>query len=586
MNIIGIYDGHNASVAYFKNNKIEFAINEERIVKKKNQSGFPINSLEYLFKNYKITNKNLDYVAIAGTYRDDLNDLLYEWSYNFNIDEHKRLMQDFWHNKLNNKKYDKNYVKNNTKKYQKSFYLQYLNKSKKFKINDKDLINNLIKDIFSQKFGIYKKKIRFIDHHFCHLLHAYWSNRNLDLSKKYIGVTMDGFGDGLNQTVWQIYKNQFTKIASTNQNEIARIYRMSTLYLNMKPLEHEYKIMGLAPYSNNSKFSKELEKKLSSIIKLKNFLFVHNKRPKDLYQHLSNIYSNYRFDIIAAGLQSFVEKSLVEMFNKIIFKTKINNFVFGGGTAMNTKANMEISKLPKLQSIFVPGAPDDQGTAFGACYAVAMENNIKIKPNDNYYLGNSVDHKKIKNLSKNKFKIYKNISNTKLIDLLIQDNIIAICNGRMEFGARALGNRSIIANPFNPSIVERINKSIKNRDFWMPFAGTIPYELSKKFLKNKNNLDGSFMTLCFDSIHNEKYISACHPYDKTIRAQILQRDQNKWYYDLIMSFYEITNIPVILNTSLNIHGKPIVMDEKDAIELLKKTSINYLFLDGILIKKN
>ena len=103
MNIIGIYDGHNASVAYFKNNKIEFAINEERIVKKKNQSGFPINSLEYLFKNYKITNKNLDYVAIAGTFRDDLNDLLYEWSYNFNIDEHKRLMQDFWHNKLNNK---------------------------------------------------------------------------------------------------------------------------------------------------------------------------------------------------------------------------------------------------------------------------------------------------------------------------------------------------------------------------------------------------------------------------------------------------------------------------------------------------
>ena len=94
------------------------------------------------------------------------------------------------------------------------------------------------------------------------------------------------------------------------------------------------------------------------------------------------------------------------------------------------------------------------------------------------------------------------------------------------------------------------------------------------------------MTLCFDSIHNEKYISACHPYDKTIRAQILQRDQNKWYYDLIMSFYEITKIPVILNTSLNIHGKPIVMDEKDAIELLNKTSINYLFLDGILIKKN
>ena len=119
----------------------------------------------------------------------------------------------------------------------------------------------------------------------------------------------------------------------------------------------------------------------------------------------------------------------------------------------------------------------------------------------------------------------------------------------------------------------------------MPFAGTIPYELSKKFIINRKNLDGSFMTLCFNSIKYDKFIAACHPYDKTIRAQFIHRNQNKWYYDLIMDFYKITKIPVILNTSLNIHGKPIVMDEKDAINLFYKTSINYLLLDGLLIKK-
>ncbi len=584
MNIIGVYDGHNASVAYFKKNTIEFAINEERLVKKKNQSGFPIKSLKYLLSKYNLNNSNIDFIAIAGTLREDFNDLLHEWSFNFSIPDHKDVMKNYWYKKLNNIDYDVDYIRKKTSKFKDSYYLEYLKKKSKFKINSKDLINNLIREIFSNLFNIDKKKILFIDHHFCHLLHAYWSNRNLDPKKKYIGLTMDGFGDGLNQTVWKIYNNKFSKLDSTNQNELARIYRMSTLYLNMKPLEHEYKIMGMAPY-NNSVRSKEIENKLSSILKIKNFVYVHNKRPPDLYEHLSNIYSNYRFDEIASGLQSFTEKKLVNLFKKIISKSKINNFVFSGGVAMNTKANMEISKIKNLKSLFVPGAPDDQGTVFGACYAVAMKKNIKIIPHDNYYLGSNVSKKNIKkNISKN-LDIIGKVSNTKIIDLLLKNKILGICSGRMEFGARALGNRSILANPSDHLIVEKINKSIKNRDFWMPFAGTIPLELSYKYLKNTKKLDGSFMTLCFNSIRNENFIASCHPYDKTIRAQILSRSQNPWYYDLIMDFYEITKIPVILNTSLNIHGKPIVMDEQDAIDLIERTSIDYLYLDKILIKK-
>ena len=160
--------------------------------------------------------------------------------------------------------------------------------------------------------------------------------------------------------------------------------------------------------------------------------------------------------------------------------------------------------------------------------------------------------------------------------------------GRMEFGPRALGNRSIIANPSIDGVVQKINEQIKNRDFWMPFAITILSEKHKDYIFNKKSLDCEFMTIGFDTKLNkyQKIKNGTHPYDKTVRPQILKKKFNEKYYSLINEFYKISKIPALLNTSLNLHGLPISSTIDDVIHTFKNSGLKFLYLDDrILIKK-
>ena len=155
-------------------------------------------------------------------------------------------------------------------------------------------------------------------------------------------------------------------------------------------------------------------------------------------------------------------------------------------------------------------------------------------------------------------------------------------------GARALGNRSILANPYMDGVVQKINEQIKNRDFWMPFALTILKDHHKKFLQNKKSLDCDFMIIGFDTLkRNYNSIkNGTHPYDKSVRPQILNKEFNKNYYSLINEFYKITKVPALLNTSLNLHGLPISSKLKDVVLTFKNSDLEYLYLeDYFLIKK-
>lgn len=590
MKILGIYDDHNASIAFSENGKIIFAISEERLTGIKNFQGFPKKSIDYLFSHFGISPHDLDIVSFCSKERD-IDASMYQRDLLFRVKEHKNYMNEFWGKKLDGNKYDKDYVKKKLQRKTNSYYYKFYKKNiKKYKKID---INNLIKDIFLLDYNIPNKKIKFYDHHFCHVLHSYYSNPKLDLKKTYIGLTIDAYGDNKNQTVWKIKNKNFKLLAHSNECEIARIYRMVTLFLNMQPLEHEFKIMGLAPYSQYED-NKKISDFFSSIIKLKGFVFKHDKRPKNLYNHISNFLYHYRFDSICAGLQNFVENNLINLIENISMKTRINDFVYSGGVAMNVKANKLLHQNKYVKSIFVPGAPDDQGTAIGACYAAHMQFAVSSpKPIDNYYLGHVIDQtsidkisKKLKNAKPVKYKILQNVKIEKIVNLLKNNEIIGRCSGKMEFGSRALGNRSIYANPLGKDVIMKLNKTIKNRDFWMPFAGTVPKKLSNLCISNKKNIDGSFMTMSFDGINYDLCRAVSHPYDQSIRAQILLKNQNPWYYNLIMAFYKTTKIPMLLNTSLNVHGKPIAMNENDAIEILEKTNLKYMILGNTLISKS
>ena len=408
---------------------------------------------------------------------------------------------------------------------------------------------------------------------------------------------MDSEGDGINQTFWLFSKkkNKLLKINQSSECDLARIYRFVTLILKMKPNEHEYKVMGLAPYAKDEYSQIVYEKVFKDILKVKDCKIVHKKRPKNLFRFLYENTKEFRFDNIAGAVQILIEKISSELFIQINKKYKINSFSISGGVSMNIKMNKNLSSLPFVKKIYVAPTGTDESLAIGACYYLNKKNRTN-KILKNIYLGQHLSKQKltietiIKKLNNSKkFTVKKNITHRQIAKLLKKSEIIAVARDREEFGARALGNRSILANPSSNGIVQKINEQIKNRDFWMPFALTILKEKHQDLIINKKLLDCSFMTIGFDTkLKNyHKIKNGTHSYDKTVRPQILRKEYNDNFHNIINEFNKITNIPALLNTSLNLHGMPISSKLDDVIYTFVNSGLKYLYLnDEFLVIKN
>ena len=357
----------------------------------------------------------------------------------------------------------------------------------------------------------------------------------------------------------------------------------------MKWGEHEYKTMGLAPYSTKYHSDGPLEvfNKTLKIINFKNI----KQNLTDCYFYFIKPLSRYRFDGIAQGVQRFAEEKILKWFKIWMNKTKVYDVCYSGGVSMNVKANQEVSKIKKINSFNVMGSGTDDTLSIGACYSFASKNEKKIHPLKNLYLGYEIDEKeisnKIKKLDKKKFKIVKNPSNLAFAKLLKQGLILGRCKGKMEFGSRALGNRSILADPTSSETIKRINEKIKSRDFWMPFAPSVLDTYSKKYFLIKKNIDYTQMTVCVDTYedYKNKIPAVLHPADKTARIHIVKRENNRDYYDLINCFKKLSGYGVVLNTSLNLHGKPIVRNVDDCFEVLKNSEIDGILIENYLILK-
>lgn len=569
--------------------EIVAAIQEERITKIKNFTGYPKKSIQFCIDEAKKKGIKIDKAAFSTikypvfSYRVPLNHF-------FSIKDYDEFYGEKYYGKkikgLSTKKYITELLRNN--KNNQDLYLDY----KKIKNNDLfhnyKKFRNLLKETLKKQLKS-NQEIIFLDHHTCHAYYAYYAA--IKKNKNCAIVTLDSEGDGLNQTVWINSKKSFTlkKIASSSECELARIYKFVTLILSMKPNEHEYKVMGLAPYAKES-YSLEIYNKIfKNILKVKNCRVVHDKRPKDLYAYLKNNLKQYRFDNIAGAVQILIEKTSSKLLKQIYSKYKICNFAISGGVSMNIKMNKILSELKFVKQIYVPPSGSDESLSMGACYFLSKNKSKSLK---NIYLGNDISGVKYYDLrkifNKNKYKIKNNFTHYQISELLKKGEIIAVARGKEEFGARALGNRSIIANPSIDNIVQKINETIKNRDFWMPFALTILSEKQHNYLKNPKKIRSDFMTIGFNTIEKNfiKIKSATHPYDRTVRPQILEKDFNEKYYSIIKKFYKITGIPGVLNTSLNLHGYPICSNISDIKNTFIKSDLKFLYInDKFLIQK-
>ena len=562
---LGINVSHNASAALMINGKIIVAIQEERITKKKNFTGYPKKAIQHCINEAKKRKIKIEKAAFSTiknppfSYRVPLNHF-------FSLEDY----DDFYGEKFYKKKIKgistEKYVSKllNDKRNNLDLYLDFKKLSKKDLFYNFDKFRDLLKQALRKQLNS-SSQIIFLDHHSCHAYYAYYAaiKKNNDCAV----VTLDSMGDDLNQTVW--IPKEFgglKRVASSSECELARVYKFVTLILSMKPDEHEYKVMGLAPYAKESYCLDIYNQVFKNLVKVKDCKIIHNKRPKDLYGYLKNSLKKYRFDNIAGAAQIFIEKKSTELLNQIYKKYKIRNFAISGGVSMNIKMNKVLSNLKFVNQLYVPPSGSDESLSMGACYYLSKN---KSKSLQNIYLGHDIGYLKFQEIKKIfssiKFKISNNYTHDQIAKLLKVGEIIAVARDREEFGARALGNRSIIANPSIENIVQKINETIKNRDFWMPFALTILKEDHNNFIKNPNKIRSDFMTIGFDTVEKnlKKIKSATHPYDRSVRPQILEKNFNKNYYSIIQKFKKITKIPGVLNTSLNLHGFPICSDIKD-----------------------
>lgn len=590
--MLAISVSHNSSAALMKNGEIIVAALEERFTRIKNYVGYPKQSIDYCLKKAGVTGREIEKVAYTTIDNPGLF-IKAKTTSKFSLRDYRDYYgKKFYQRKMNGEDCidyllwlrDAEQFNTDHEYFDFSFLTEEVMRNPE---KEMDLFRKEQVRLLSKHLGISEEKIEFLDHHTCHAYYAYFGSpfRN----DKCIVITLDGWGDGRNQTVWDVREDKFKLIAESDQNDLGRIYKMATLLLSMRPDEHEFKVMGLAAYAKDSHVAKAL-KVIENLCTVEGMRIVSKDRPYDLYSYLKDNWDVHRFDNIAGAAQTFTEQIAKTLIRNIALETGVNRFVISGGIAMNVKMNKAISELEEVKELFVCGSGSDESLSIGGCYLLndKYNNNKKL---DHLYLGydinDEVEEFDISSLTE-KFKIKVNVDKKEIASLLHKGDIVGIIRGKAEFGARALGNRSILANPSIRDSVQKINEAIKNRDFWMPFALSILEERHEDYILNPKKLESPFMAISLDA-RIDKYldiVAGIHPYDKTVRPQFVSKINSPEYYEIISEFCELTGVPAMLNTSFNLHGEPIVDNIYDAVRTFELSGLDHLYInDKYLLSK-
>ena len=569
VNVLGIHCGHDSRAAIIQNGKIIAAINEERILNVKHYLGTPTKSIEEVFKISKIDPSQIDLISITGIAEvskpsnSDLMPIFAQLYFTWNpISMNPNSAPSFMH------------------------YNQ--------RFRNIDEIKNIL-----SKIKVPIKEIMFVEHHLAHAATAYYlSPWNLD--EEILVFTADAAGDGLSSTVSVADKGQINRIKnseSTYYNSLGySFYGEITNYLGMKEGDHEYKVMGLAPYGKSEycydKIKQIIDIDESNPLKFKNKMDTF----KPLFQvKLHNLLAGQRFDNIAAATQQWFENLVTRWIKNAIKQTGIHKIACSGGSFLNVKANQKILSLPEVDDVFFCPAAGDDGLAVGAALIGYFEMTImsgrkpEKTPLQSIYFGTAFSNDEISETLK-KHDLLKNSQYFDNIDeevgelLSKNDTIVARFSDKMEWGPRGLGNRSILANPSNPMITRKINHAIKMRDFWMPFGPSILTSRMPEYVKDSRT--APYMILAFDTTEKRNdLIAAIHPFDFTCRPQSVDSDHNPNYETVIKSFESKTGIGSVLNTSFNLHGFPIVYDPETAISTFMNSKLDALSIGNYLLKK-
>ena len=554
---------HDSAAALLIDGKVVFAIEEEKLSGIKHDNSFPLKAIEACLSHAQIT---IDEVDILCWYEVP----------NIKYDRVSKTLGKRW-------------IK----------YFKTWNKFKKeFKATEGNL-KQYIKDTIG-----YDSVITFTKHHLSHLALSFYTSP----FDEAIGISIDGVGEWDTISIAECNSNGINEIKTVKfPNSLGLVYSTITSYLGFKPNSGEYKVMGLAPYGDSSKYNELFDTFVSldtvNLININQKYFTWEYSNTDMFtldlikligfepREPESKLEQHHMDL-AAALQRWYERCLYYIINNSCSYSDNSNLVLGGGCAYNGTANGKIKKHCGIKNVWIPYSPSDAGSAIGACLYVWHDviGNPKVKGGDNQspYLGPEFSKEYVLNIIDGigdiSFKYYKNTDTllSKTANLIKEGNIIGWFQGRTEFGARALGNRSILGNPHLSDIRDRINKVVKKREMFRPFAPSVTIEDYQKYFVSEE--DVPYMNQVVKVKKNVNIPSVTHV-DNSARIQTLKREDNPLYYDLLKEFQKLTGTPILLNTSFNLKDHTMTNDPQKAIWTFHNCDMDYLVLGKFLISK-
>ena len=524
---------------------------EEKFTRVKQQGGFPHMALKYLLERYSVDAEQVESICYSFMSADEEEKVIRE-KQRQDKKENFSLLNN-WHRK------------------------GYDNWCSRAIAGHKEYNKLLFENC--KEYGL-QDKIRFYHHHFCHATTAYYYS-GFD---NCLVVTIDWYGSGLSGQIYKANAGVLTSILDIPMpHSLGMFYAQVTRALGFKISRHEGKILGLAAYGKKSMLSNWLKRQFifnGKTIRFKNS-FANNRLAK--YQ--SKFFSREQ---MAFAYQSVLEDVSTQLVAHYLKQENISYIALAGGVAANVKNNQRLYELKGVNGIFIQPDMGDGGAGLGAALARVTElQNLPVKKIESPYLGPSYSNQEIEGILKDsdisyeKYDVIEDI----ISDLLAKGEIIARFNGGLEYGPRALGNRSILAQAINKSINESLNKQLKRTEF-MPFAPATRIEDAEICYKNCNNAKYAcrFMTMTLDCTDEMKKMSpAAVHVDGTARPQLVRKEDNPSFHKILTYYKEKTGIPSIINTSFNIHEEPIVCSPQDAIRGFLDANLNYLAIGTFLV---
>lgn len=576
MRILGLTDGQTSGAAVIEDGRILAAVNEERIVRIKLARGFPWKAIEEVLRLSNTRAHEIKAVAVANInieFRKEVTD----WPGWFEARGEDADLHSAFFNIAGRYGHIADRVPSLKRAYYALRSPAYASRRRQ------------IRQILSREYGI-DAPVRFVEHHYAHATSAYFTS-NFDQA---LVVTMDGGGDGDCSHVYSVKNGVFEKLNVVEAyNSLGNYYAYITAVCGFKAKRHEGKITGLA--ARGRPIYRNL---LESMIACENGQLV-NRGKVLFYRALEKIKKElpkgWTHEDLAASIQVLSEDIARRYVGYWADKTGHRNIALAGGLFANVRINEEIHTLPSVANIFIHPGMSDEGLAVGAALAVQGEHDraqgrpYQPRELEGVYLGNAYDDTDIADAIRQSGLTASHFPGSVEAEIgakLAQGKVVARFNGRMEYGPRALGNRSILYQPGDPSVNDWLNELLRRTEF-MPFAPSSLHEHSNALYENTKGAEDAarFMTITFHCTPSMiKRCGGVVHVDKTARPQIVRESDNQSYYRIIHEYYKRTNVPVIINTSFNIHEEPIVRTPHDAVRAFLDSALDYLAIGDFVIE--